>query len=180
MSSTAAPLFCPDDGLVLHEAKRGVFVCHCRGALLVRDVFHRDARELLEPAPPRHTEPDLACPRCSQKTGLLRVGHKDRWPHWCENCGAIWLRSEDLLALAALRQERMEDREPEPPEGAWEEPRKAFLEALSQAFFAGPPEPESKWDPDRLIPPRRFSITVDGVEADDVANALVALINWLS
>ncbi len=43
MSSSTTPLFCPDDGVVLHEARRGVFTCHCRGTLLVRDVFHRDA-----------------------------------------------------------------------------------------------------------------------------------------
>lgn len=180
--ASASMLFCPDDGLVLHEAARGVYVCHCRGTLLTREAFHKDARELLEPALPRHTEPDVACPRCHHTTSLLRVGHRERWPHWCENCGAIWLRAEDLNALAEVRRERAARAAPGMAEQLLEERREMLRNALSTMVIGPPWEPRSKWDPPEPVRPFRFTAGGAGAQLDleVLAEAIVDLINWAS
>ena len=179
-NASASPLFCPDDGLVLRRAAQGVYVCHCRGTLLTREAFHREARELLESAPPRSSEPDVACPRCRHITGLLRIRHKDRWPHWCENCGTIWLRAEDLNALAEVRRDVSGRATTGGSQQALEQREGLLRKALTAIFLAPPWVPESKWDPPTSRRPSGFTVEVDGlpIDAAMLSELIVGLINW--
>lgn len=135
---------CPDDGLPLHEVLPGVYVCRCAGTLAFRGALHADVRELLESSPPRESEPDVACPRCHGRTSLLRVEHRERWPHWCEPCDAIWFRLADLQALS---ESRREEERAETEELRSEERQASIRRTLTIPWVELPWWPASKWDP---------------------------------